>query len=822
MRPLFFLLIFALLGAGLPIRAETVQFDRDIRPILSDKCFFCHGPDHERREAGLRLDLEDEARATIVAGDTDASELIRRIRTEDADELMPPADSHKELSANEIDLLTRWVAAGAEWTQHWSLIPPLRPAVPKGNQANSNPIDSFVARRLAERRLQLSPEADREKLIRRITFDLTGLPPTIEEIDAFVADASSNAYERLVDRLLDSPGYGQRMALAWMDAARYGDTSVYHADGPRDMWAWRDAIVEAYNSNMPFDQFSICQIAGDLLPEATLQQKVLAGFNRNNGTTDEGGAIAEEYRVEYTVDRVKTTSTVWLGLTMECAQCHDHKYDPISQEDYYRFYAFFNISSDGGMQTRNGNADPALPIPDPEKEKQLPGVEKELAAARDRMRSIEDSCESEFAQWLSDKNASCEPLDALHTDNVVHVSLIEGTGTSVADTIDRDRKNEINGKVEWVKSRYDWALKLDGSNYVDLGSVADFERTDSFSYGGWVKPEKGASGALLARMDDANSHRGFDMLVGDGPISVHIINTWPGNAVKVVTKKKLKPNKWQHVFATYDGSSKAKGIKIYVDGEVWDWKIEQNGLTETIRTDKSLLIGSRHTGSRLKGIVDEVAVYKRKFEPADVQALSKAIPIQALLSIEQEQRSEEQNKSILQYYLSSENNEYQTLKTTAASLTAQLEELKKPLTTVMVMGDMEKPRETFVLNRGAYDSPTDKKVEPGTLASLPPMMSDAPRNRLGLAEWLFQEEHPLTARVAVNRYWQMFFGVGLVATPEDFGAGRVPVAPRTARLAGDRFPRKWLGRQTVHQANCDEPDVPTKFPEQARVVSGRS
>ena len=259
----------------------------------------------------------------------------------------------------------------------------------------------------------------------------------------------------------------------------------------------------------------------------------------------------------------------------------------------------------------------------------------------------------------------------------MHVSLIEGAGTSVADTIDRERKNEINGKVEWVKSRYDWALKFDGSNYVDLGSVADFERTDSFSYGGWVKPEKGATGALLARMDDANSHRGFDMLVGAGPISVHIINTWPSNAVKVITKKKLKPNQWQHVFATYDGSSKAKGIKIYVDGEVWDWKIEQNGLTETIRTDKSLLIGSRHTGSRLKGIVDEVAVYKRKFEPAEVQALSKAIPIRALLSIEQEQRSEEQTQSILQYYLSSENDEYQTLKTTVASLTEQVEELKK-------------------------------------------------------------------------------------------------------------------------------------------------
>lgn len=342
------------------------------------------------------------------------------------------------------------------------------------------------------------------------------------------------------------------------------------------------------------------------------------------------------------------------------------------------------------------------------------------------MQSIVDSCESEFAQWLKDTESNCEPLNVQHADNVVHVSLIEGQGASVADSIDSERKNEIKGKVEWVKSRYDWALKFDGSNYVDLGNVADFERTDSFSYGGWVKPEQGATGALLARMDDANSFRGFDMLVGDGPISVHIINTWPENAVKVITKKKLKPDQWQHVFATYDGSSKAKGIKIYVDGELWDWKIEQDGLTDTIKTDKSLLIGSRHPGSRLKGIVDEVAVYKRQFEQAEVQALFKAIPIQALLSIEQEKRSAEQTKSIQQYYLSNENDEYQTLKTRTAALTVQVEELKKPLTTVMVMSDMDKPRETFVLNRGAYDSPTDKKVEPGTPSALPPMITDAP------------------------------------------------------------------------------------------------
>jgi hypothetical protein len=597
------------------------------------------------------------------------------------------------------------------------------------------------------------------------------------------------------------------MALAWLDAARYGDTSVYHADGPRDMWAWRDAVVDAYNNNLPFDQFSIAQIAGDLLPDATLQQQVLAGFNRNNGTTDEGGAIAEEYRVEYCVDRVKTTSTVWLGLTMECAQCHDHKYDPISQRDYYRFYAFFNVSSDTGMQTRKGNAEPAIPIPDPEKQKQLPAVQQQLADAKQRIEKIELACEPAYSQWLAEQEVASKTTDPISAGGLVHVALVEGNGTSVADTLHPQRKSEIKGSAQWVKSRYDWGLKFDGSNYVDLGDVANFERTDSFSYGGWVKPTKGGGqGALLARMDNENSFRGYDMLVGDGPISVHIINTWPINAIKVTTKQKLKPGQWQHVLATYDGSSKAKGIKIYVDGELWDWKIEQNALTETVKTDKSLLIGSRHPGSRLKGIVDEVQVFDRKLDPAEIEVLSQAVPIDALLAIDAASRSDEQKRAIKQHYLSTENTDYAAAEKLTATLAEQIEELRKPLTTVMIMNNMAKPRETFILNRGAYDSPTDKKVEAGTLAALPPMDADAPRDRLGLAQWLFRSDHPLTARVAVNRYWQMFFGVGLTATPEDFGSqGEFPSHPELLDwLAVDFRENGWDIKRFVKQLVMSE------------------
>ncbi|MGI9474246.1 MAG: DUF1553 domain-containing protein [Rubripirellula sp.] len=770
---------FALLSVAW-CRADTVEFARDIRPILSDKCFYCHGPDEQHREADLRLDLQEEAFSVIEPGQPDASELVARILSRD-DDIMPPVDSHKVLSDSEIELLSRWVTQGAEWTQHWSFNHPDKgsPAATRTRDA----IDSQVLKKMPA--TSFSPEASREKLIRRVTYDLTGMPPTLAELDAFLADSSTDAYERLVDRLLRSPRYGQRMGLAWMDAARYGDTSVYHADGPRSMWAWRDAIVDAYTRNMPFDEFSTSQIAGDLLPEATLEQKLLAGFNRNNGTTDEGGAIAEEYRVEYAVDRVKTTSTVWLGLTMECAQCHDHKYDPISQEDYYRFYAFFNISSDGGMQTRKGNAEPTLAIPDPAKQAKLPDAELRLATATERITEIESSCQAELDNWIALKQQDPESVDEAPSDFAIKLAFSEEEGKKTEVQGPKSKPDEvltatIHGKPIWIEARSDSGIKLDGSNYVDVGDFANFERTDAFSYGGWVKPpKKSGVGALIGRMDDANAHRGFDLYVGDGPVSVHLINSWPGNAIKVTTKKRLTPDQWHHVFAVYDGSSKAKGIQIFVDGELWDWKIEQNGLSETMKTEKTLLIGSRHSGSRLKGEIDEIQIYDRKLSSEEVQQLAEATPISSLLAIQNDARTETQTQVLRRFFLNQENPEYAKLTKQVAATETELTELRKPLTTVMVMSDMSSPRETFVLNRGAYDSPTDVKVEPGTPTILPPMGHDMPRNRLGLSRWLFSDEHPLTARVAINRYWQMLFGHGLVATPEDFGAqGQFPSHPQ--------------------------------------------
>ena len=765
---------------------SEIQFDRDIRPILADKCFFCHGPDKEHQEADLRLDMEDEALAVIKPGSPDESDLIARILATDESQ-MPPKETKKELSDKEIALLKRWVKEGASWSQHWSFSAPQK----TNTQAQSahDVIDELVAKQIPTGKL--SREASKEKLLRRVTYDLTGMPPSLAELDAFLADQSPTAYETVVDRLLASPRYGQRMGLAWLDAARYGDTSVYHADGPRDMWGWRDAVVNAYNKNMPFDEFSIAQLAGDLLPEANQTQKILAGFNRNNGTTDEGGAFAEEYRVEYAVDRVKTTSTVWMGMTMECAQCHDHKYDPISQEEYYKFFAFFNVSSDGGMQTRRGNAAPTMAIPDPEKQKQLPEVESLLAASKTRSKQISDQCDPALEKWIS--NRKLQETDAVPFPKgcLLYLPFSEGKGKKVKSEVLPDNPAsddtpskpqitaDIKGKVEWIADRNDSTLKFNGSNWLDAGNLADFERTDSFSYGGWIKPSKnGGQGALIAKMDDGNKYRGFDLYAGHSPVSVHLIHTWPDNAVKVTTKKKLESDKWQHVFAVYDGTSKASGIKIYVNGEEWEWNIEQDRLKDTIKTPKTLLIGSRHPASRLKAQVDDIRIYDRALDVQEVQLLADSDPIAELLAITDAERTETQTATIKNYYLTTENTEYPKLLKKQKELETKLAELKKPLTTVMVMGNQATPRKTFILNRGAYDSPTDREVSPGTIAALPPMKDDAPKNRLGMAQWLFSAEHPLTSRVTINRYWQMFFGRGLVATPEDFGAqGDFPSHP---------------------------------------------
>lgn len=783
---------------------KPVDFNREVRPILADHCFACHGPAEAGRKADLRLDLREAAIefGAITPGETDESELVKRILSHDEDEIMPPHESKKPLSDAQKSTLVRWVEQGAPYAKHWSFESPQKPLPPTNDEKwGHNPIDRFVFEKLHSAGLHPMPEADRAALIRRVSFDLTGLPPTLEELNRFEGEQRENWYEQMVDYYLARPAYGERMALAWLDAARYGDTSVFHADGPRDMWPWRDWVIESYNANKPFNDFTIEQIAGDLLPNATAQQKIASGFNRNHATTDEGGAIAEEWRVDYVVDRVQTTSNVWLGISMECSQCHSHKFDPISQKEYYGFFAFFNQTTDPGMQSRKGNQSPVVNVPNPLQDAEVKLWADRIAEVEAKLKNRSAEIDDPFNQWLveASKNAQSDEAPPAAAGLVQHFALDEIEGSDAVGL--EGVKGIINGKPLWVEGKNGGGLQIDGSNFVDLGQLGDFDRTDSVSYGCWVKPSN-LNGVPLGKMNEGQAHRGWDIYISGGAVSVHIINSWPTNAIKVTTNAKIPNNKWTHLFATYDGSGKAAGVKIYINGKSEPWKIEQDSLTATTKTKVPLKIGRRNNSSQLKGIVDDVKFFDRALTDNEVASLAGSDPIAAILALPTDERTPEQLASLRDHYLRAIDKQYQTLLKEKAKASAQAAAIKKASATCMIMQEQPKPRPTYLLMRGNYASPDKSEViSPNVPAVFPPLPESAPKNRLGLAQWLVSDEHPLTSRVTVNRYWTMLFGHGIVATPMDFGSqGALPSHPELLDwLAVDFREHGWNVKRTLKQ-----------------------
>ena len=750
---------------------QEISFNRDIRPIFTANCFLCHGPNKKNRKAKLRLDEEKGVIRVFRKKNLADSKAWKRINSKDDEEIMPPPRSHKVLTKEEIAKIGAWIKSGASWQGHWAYITPQEPKRPAvvNKTWPKNSIDHFVLANLERRNLKPAPQAGKEMLIRRVSLDLRGLPPSIKEIDVFLADKSPGAYEAMVDRIMQSPHYGERMTLAWMDAARYGDSSVFHADGPRDMWPWRDWVIRAYNNNKPFDRFSIEQLAGDLLPESTVEQKIATGFNRNNATTDEGGAIAEEFRVEYAVDRVMTTSLVWLGLSLQCAQCHDHKYEPISQEDYYRFFAFFNQSSDPGMQSRGGNQAPVVNVPNFARVAMMKKEQKALKAAEEKLAAREKTAEPDFLAWVSkaEKNSKSGPTEP--TGLIHYFSLDEGQGNTISDSIDTKRKGSVKGKAQWVDGKFGKAFRTDGRNYIELGDRANFDRTDAFSYGAWIKPA--GNGAPLAKMNDGNKYRGWDLYLQNGHVGMHLINAWPNDALKVVSNGKVRNGKWNHIFVTHDGSGTSAGVKIYIDGKAQGLKTEQNSLRSTTRSKASLNIGRRQPGSPYKGQVDDVRIYGRELNGSEVAVLAGSDPLAPILATPAARRKPGQVAVLRKHFLSSLDKEYISISREASRWRSKINAASKPQGNVMVMKDVAKPRKTYVLMRGNYASPIkEKPLEPGTPSILPLQVEGSPPNRLGLARWLFQPEHPLTSRVAVNRYWYMLFGTGIVKTLEEFGS----------------------------------------------------
>ncbi len=830
--------VLTLIFASQSFASESLQYNRDIRPILFDNCIACHGPDSAAREADLRLDQREEAIAAGVLspGDPESSELIRRILSEDPDERMPPLETKKFLTEQQIATLKQWIEEGAEYEPHWSFIPPEKPAPPevKNSWWVHNPIDNFVAARLESDNLSPSPEADRRTLARRLSLDLTGLPPTPELVEEFVNDTSSDYYEKLVDRLLESPHWGEHRGRYWLDVARYADTHGIHFDNYREMWSYRDWVIDAFNDNMPFDQFTIENLAGDLLPNATLAQKIGSGFNRCNITTNEGGAINEEYQVLYARDRTETTAITWMGLTAGCAVCHDHKFDPLTQREFYQLAAFFNNTTQAAMDGNIKDTPPIVVVPQDEDLPRWEQVRKSLADTRLAMETRRQSARPEFDAWVVSGD-SLELTDEMPKQGLqLSVPLDDGKEkiSYVANGENREAVTPQN--LKWREGPLgNHAAYLESGQILEVEDVGKFKNEQPFSISLWVKlPANDGAAALLARMQDGVRHQGWDLWIQARRIGSHFIQKWPQNAIKVLTNEQIPADVWTHVAVVYDGSMKAAGFKVYLNGLPQELRVEADTLVddENTKTDVPLKIGQRDKGSPASGVtLSDVRIYDQALAARDVTTLASRV-IFAVLDKPVEDRKAAELDALYAWWLGSRDREYSQLVETSEALQREEQEITARGTVAHVMQDRDEAAIAYVLNRGEYDQ-RGEEVRPDTPAVLPPFSDDLPRNRLGLAKWLLEPAHPLTARVAVNHFWQEVFGMGLVKTSGDFGvSGQLPSHPELLDwLAVDfresgwdvkRFFKQLVMSSTYRQSSAITPEKLSRDPENRLLSRG--
>jgi hypothetical protein len=762
--------ILVLIGCLLLTRpAAAVDFARDVLPILSENCFHCHGPDETARKAGLRLDTKEGAfkkkreRTMLVPGKSGESEVIARVTSQDADVMMPPPDSNRKLTAKQIATLKQWVDEGAAWGQHWAYVP-LPREIPNPKSEIRNPIDGFIRARLEKEGLKPSPEATKAAWLRRVTFDLTGLPPTVAEIDAFEKDAAANAYEKVVDRLLASPRYGERMAADWLDVARYADTHGYQSDRFRPMWAYRDWVIKAFNSNQKFDRFATEQLAGDLLPNATKDQRLATAFNRLHMQNEEGGVVEEEFRVAYVVDRVTTFGTAFLAQTFECCRCHDHKYDPISQKDFYQLFAFFQNIDESGQTSyfTSSMPVPAMLLSTDEQDKTMAELWKAVGSKEAAVKAARGAARAEFGKWQPSFAKDFAPPGL-----VAHFPFDELTANKSANKVDAKLTANGHDGPKLVAGKVGKAAELSGESGFDIPGVGHFTRSDPFSVSLWLKSSKHQPRAVVLHHSrapiDAGS-RGYELLLENGKVAVGLHHMWPGNSLKVVAKTPIPAGEWVNVAFAYDGSSRATGLTVFVNGEPMACDVVRDGLRRDITYEggePSLQVGYRFRDNGFKGgRVDDLRIYNRALTPPEALALAgKGIP---------------ETEAVLFDYFAAVVHE-PTKKAAAELRAARLAHAKfvNPIPEAMVMQEMPTPKPAFLLKRGAYDSPGDA-VATSTPATLPPFPADLPRNRLGLATWLTHPDHPLFARVTVNRLWQQLFGKGLVETSDNFGTTGVP------------------------------------------------
>jgi Protein of unknown function (DUF1553)/Protein of unknown function (DUF1549)/Concanavalin A-like lectin/glucanases superfamily/Planctomycete cytochrome C len=776
--------------------SAAIRFNRDIRPILAENCYHCHGPDPGSRKAKLRFDREDGFFAkhgdddpTVVKGKPEDSELYKRIITTVEDDVMPPPKEKKVLTPVQKDLLKRWIAQGAPVEPHWSFIKPERPELPPVANAAwvKNPIDRFVAARLQSAGLAPAPEADRRTLARRVCLDLTGLPPEPVVVEAFVADGAADAYERLVDQLLSSPRYGEHRARYWLDAARYADTHGMHFDNYREMWPYRDWVINAFNSDQPFDQFTIEQLAGDLLPHPSESQLIATGFHRCNMTTNEGGTIEEENLCNYARDRVETTSWVWLGLTSNCAVCHDHKFDPIPTKDFYAMSAFFRNTTQGGLDGNIKDTAPILRILKGDDQGKMKSLDEHIGADKQLVADRRKALRSGFDAWLAkatvaEWDATLEAKEAPSLSLPLTQAPEKGKGEAGAKP-DGSISGLYRGNTVYLKTietiswedggKFGKVPRITEKSAMSLdGDVGDFERDKPYSFGCWVKMPKDFSGsaAIISRMDNEDGYRGWDLYAQGNEFATHLIHHWSDDALKVHCKDNcLKRDTWQHVFVTYDGSGKAAGLHIFVDGKLVRTETEADTLKSTTHTGAPFFVGRRKSSDILKsGLVQDVRVYNRRLEADEIARQAFTPRAHTILAQAADKRSAKEKDEFFDIYIAGD----ASLKTSDDQIAALEQERKElvdhnPVTHVMQEKANSQPI-AHILFRGQYDQPKDE-VKAAVYSALHPLPAGAPNNRLGLALWLVSKEDALMPRVVINRFWQEVFGSGLVRTAEDFG-----------------------------------------------------
>jgi hypothetical protein len=782
----------ALAGPSRAAPPRKIDFNFQVRPILSDRCFTCHGPDEKKRKARLRLDTAAGARRVIVAGHPEKSELVRRI-TADADERMPPRKSNLTLTAEEIEVLRRWVAEGAEIKPHWAFLPlPDQVPLPEVSDPRwpDRPLDWFILARLDREKWRPSPPASREIWLRRATFDLTGLPPTLREVDDFLADTSPMAFEKVVDRLLASPHFGERMAQEWLDVARYADSFGYQADGDSHLWPWRDWVIHAFNQGLPYDQFLTWQLAGDLLDHPTREQRLATAFCRLHRMTNEGGSIPEEWRNEYVSDRVHTFATAMLGLTFECARCHDHKYDPLSMTDYYSLGAFFNsIDEWGTYDNSHFRPTPTLLLPAPEQERVLAAAVEEVRNSEARLQQVQVEREAALRAWLGRGDLKPDvpglvghfPLDKIEP------------GGRLANLIDPKRPGSTSAANTLVGGKFGDALRFTGDDAANFPVPASLDRMHPFTIAFWMRvPAPPKQGIVFHR--EAGTDTGFhgaELSFDEGRLQFALVRFWPGNAIAVRTRGAFPAVRWAHVTASYDASGKAAGLRLFLDGRPLDVEIVRDHLYKNTEGGGGIAYGERFRSTGLTGgAIDDLHVWSRALSSLEIAQVSDGKSLQVALARKDE-------AALRDYYFAAIDPEVARAREHLRQARERLFAIQTGTFEVLTMAELPRPRPAYVLARGAYDAPKKRSVLRDTPEVLPPFGIRMPRNRLGLARWLTDPHHPLTARVAVNRFWQMFFGRGIVATADNFGTqGTLPTHPELLdRLARDFIDSGWDVKQ---------------------------